>query len=75
MNWFLPEPEGSDPNARRYELTCPDGGVWRYQGKAYEYDLRQAIALADHVAGQEGRVLYVTDPETGTVLWTGQAAR
>ena len=71
-------PEGH-PNTKLYELFYEDGGqyVYRTPGRqpVSRWNLASAVTMANHEASYGNRsVLSVTDPETGTVLWTGEMA-
>lgn len=64
------------PNGKPYMLVHTDDGsqyVHRSPGREPQrlFDLRGAIAWADHMTSH-GEPLAVTDPDTGTVLWTGE---
>jgi hypothetical protein len=71
----IPAKDGT-PNGKAYALMWADDGTpYAYRGLGTapqrEFTLREAISIADQSAG-EGHLLLVTDPETGTVLWTGE---
>lgn len=74
-----PPQDGAHPNQKLYELRFRDGScyVLRSGGRPPEtqWDLSTAIAIANFFAARTGDPLMVTDPETGTVLWDGQAMR
>jgi hypothetical protein len=77
MTTSIPAKDGT-PNGKAYMLIWADDGTgYTYRrpgtGPQQEFDLRQAVSIADWEAGQ-GNLLLVTDPETGTVLWTGEGA-
>lgn len=66
------------PNEKPYELRYEDGSVYMQRGAGrgvqQYFNLYEAILTAGAEAGHTG-TLFVTDPETGTVLWTGQAVQ
>jgi hypothetical protein len=71
------QPADDGPNAKQYELRYQDGDRFRFDRPGREplktFNLAIAIQMANHEAGS-GTQLYVVDPETNTVLWTGQRA-
>ena len=73
----MPDQNPSDiPNSKLYELRYDDGERFtlRRGGREQrEFTLRAAIEVAD-LETDHGSRLSVTDPETGTVLWTGTRA-
>lgn len=68
-------PEGH-PNARRYELVYKDGERYTYrQGGRQpirQWDLADAVMMANQVTSDQREIVSVVDPQTGTVMWVGE---
>lgn len=67
----------ANPNEKPYELRYPDGEQYVLRVGGQEPQRQFSLAAAIAVANYEtvpGNALMVTDPETGTVLWTGEQA-
>jgi hypothetical protein len=67
------------PNGKAYTLVyAEDGSTYAYRPRSgprvpvREFDLRQAISIADHMMTYDQLPLLVVDPETGTVMWSGE---
>jgi hypothetical protein len=73
----LPDLDGSTPNTRPYELIYAGGLPYVLRSPGDDpvryFSLASAVSLANWLA-EDGDVVSVVDPETKTVLWTGERA-